>query len=64
MNLIDVTMQFKTDYDCLAYLETMRWPDGIRCPVCGCDKISKITRTNVRKDRNSVKRTNCTDSNQ
>jgi len=22
----------------------MRWPDGIRCPVCGCDRISKITR--------------------
>jgi hypothetical protein len=47
MNLIDVTQQFRTDDDCLAYLETMRWPDGIRCPICGCDKISKITRTNV-----------------
>jgi transposase-like protein len=44
MNLIDVTQQFKTDDDCLAYLESMRWPDGIRCPVCGCDRISKITR--------------------
>ena len=36
----------------------MRWPDGIRCPVCGCDRISKITRTNVRKDEDSKKRTN------
>jgi transposase-like protein len=44
MNLIDVTQQFKCDDDCLAYMESMRWPDGIRCPVCGCDKISKITR--------------------
>ena len=44
MNLIDVTRQFKTDDDCLAYLESMRWPDGIRCPVCGCNRISKITR--------------------
>ena len=44
MNLIDVTQQFKTDDDCLAYLETMRWPDGVRCPVCGCDRISTITR--------------------
>jgi transposase-like protein len=44
MNLIDVTQQFRTDDDCLAYLESMRWPDGIRCPVCGCDRISKITR--------------------
>jgi len=47
MNLIDVTRTFKTDDDCLAYLETMRWPDGIRCPTCGCDRISKITRKNV-----------------
>jgi transposase-like protein len=47
MNLIDVTQQFKSDDDCLAYLESMRWPDGIRCPLCGCDKISKIQRTNV-----------------
>ena len=46
MNLIDVTQQFKTDDDCLAYLESMRWPDGIRCPVCGCDRISTITRKN------------------
>jgi transposase-like protein/DNA-directed RNA polymerase subunit RPC12/RpoP len=44
MNLIDVTQQFRTDDDCLAYLESMRWPDGIRCPVCGCNRISKITR--------------------
>jgi transposase-like protein len=44
MNLIDVTAQFKTDDDCLAYMETMRWPDGIRCPVCGADRISKIER--------------------
>ena len=44
MNLIDVTQQFRTDDDCLAYLESMRWPEGIRCPVCGCDRVSKITR--------------------
>jgi transposase-like protein len=58
MNLIDVVQQFKTDDDCLAYLESMRWPDGIRCPVCGCDKVSKITRKNVRKDKDADKRTN------
>jgi len=47
MNLIDVTQNFKSDDDCLAYLEGMRWPDGIRCPTCGCDQISKITRKNI-----------------
>jgi transposase-like protein len=51
MNLIDVTQQFKTDDDCLAYLESMRWPDGIRCPVCGCDRISKITRRTASKNK-------------
>ena len=47
MNLIDVTRSFQTDDECLAYLESMRWPDGIRCPVCGNDQVSKITRKNV-----------------
>jgi transposase-like protein len=51
MNLIDVTQQFKSDDDCLAYLETMRWPDGIRCPVCGCNQISKITRKSQTKNK-------------
>jgi len=44
MNLIDVTREFKNDDDCLAYMESMRWPDGIRCPTCGNDGISKIER--------------------
>ena len=44
MNLIDVTKSFQNDDDCLAYLESMRWPDGIRCPVCGAKEISKIDR--------------------
>ncbi|MDE3163415.1 MAG: IS1595 family transposase [Acidobacteriota bacterium] len=51
MNLIDVTQQFKSDDDCLAYLESMRWPDGIRCPVCGCERISKITRRTASKNK-------------
>lgn len=51
MNLIDVTRTFKTDDDCLAYLETMRWPDGVRCPVCGCNEISKITRKTPSKNK-------------
>ena len=50
MNLIDVTQQFATDEQCLAYLEAMRWPDGVRCPTCGNDKISKITRKSTTKN--------------
>jgi transposase-like protein len=44
MNLIDVNEQFSTDEQCLAYLEAARWPDGVRCPVCGCERISRIQR--------------------
>jgi len=51
MNLIDVTIQFAIDEQCLAYLEAMRWPDGVRCPVCGNDKISRITRKTASKNK-------------
>jgi transposase-like protein len=44
MNLIDVTRSFQSDDDCLAYMESMRWPDGIRCPTCHSDHVSKIER--------------------
>lgn len=51
MNLIDVNKKFATDEQCLAYLEAMRWPDGVRCPVCGNQKISKITRKTASKNK-------------
>jgi transposase-like protein len=46
MKLIDVTEKFKTDDDCLNYIEAMRWPNGeIGCVHCGeIGRISKITR--------------------
>jgi hypothetical protein len=50
MNLIDVTKNFATDEQCLAYLESQRWPDGVRCIVCGNDKVSKITRKTKSKN--------------
>jgi transposase-like protein len=51
MNLIDVTKQFPSDDECLAYIEQMRWPDGkVRCPVCGNDGISRITRKSTTKN--------------
>jgi hypothetical protein len=27
---------FPDDEACLRYLESLRWPDGFFCPVCGC----------------------------
>ena len=51
MNLIDVTKEFPTDDECLKYIEQMRWPDGVvRCPTCGVDKISRITRKSTSKN--------------
>lgn len=42
ISLIAVHKAFGTEEQCLAYLEAARWPDGVRCLVCGTDKISKF----------------------
>ena len=51
MNLIDIFEAFKSDEQCLEYLEQMRWPDGVRCPTCGGDKISRIERQSKTKNK-------------
>jgi transposase-like protein len=45
MNLIDVIKTLQTEEQCLDFLERRRWPNGVRCPQCGNDKVSRITRT-------------------
>jgi transposase-like zinc ribbon protein len=40
MNLMDVNREFRTEEDCLADLERVRWPDGVRCPTCGCKDVN------------------------
>ena len=50
MNLIDVTRELGTEQDCFAFLERQRWPDGVRCAVCGCDRISRIERKSKSKN--------------
>ena len=44
MKLIAVKKAFATEELCLAYLETKRWPNGVRCLTCGSKEISRITR--------------------
>jgi hypothetical protein len=51
MNLIDVTRELGTEEECFAFLEKMRWPDGVRCPICGCGRISRITRQTSSKNK-------------
>lgn len=45
MNLATVARTFRSEEDCLEHLEKARWPDGVRCPICGCNQICKGTRT-------------------
>ncbi len=52
MHLIDVSKTLVTDEQCLAFLEKMRWPDGVvRCTTCGNDKVSRITRKTASKNK-------------
>jgi transposase-like protein len=57
MKLIDVTRQFKTDDDCLDYIEKMRWPNGeLACVHCGeVGRVSRIVRqTKSKNQRNRL----------
>jgi transposase-like protein len=42
INLSELTEGSPNEEKCRAYLEGLRWPDGVRCPRCGSDKISRI----------------------
>lgn len=42
-NLINLFEQYKGDESkCRDHLENLKWPDGIKCPRCGSEKISRI----------------------
>src|SRR5437667_11875980 len=50
MNIIDVSAKLGTDEQCIAYLESRRWAEGVRCLTCGTDKISRITSSSKKQD--------------
>jgi hypothetical protein len=61
-SVIAVQRELGTDEQCLAFLEALRWPDGVRCIKCDGDKISKFStkeseraRTNKRGETRTVK---------
>src|SRR4051812_4641376 len=54
-SLIDVNKQFGTTEACIAYLERMRWPEGVRCVVCGSNEISKFVTKETSRKRVSKK---------
>lgn len=42
MDLIKLIEKFGSEDKCRAYLEGLRWPDGVRCLRCQSEKISRI----------------------
>lgn len=42
INLISLIDRFHSEEKCRAYLEALRWPDGVTCPRCSGSTVSKI----------------------
>lgn len=46
MDLCKLVEQYGDDTNCRKALENLRWPDGVRCPSCKSEKISRIVARN------------------
>jgi transposase-like protein len=46
MDLCKLIEQYGDDDKCRKAIENFRWPDGVRCPSCKSDKISRIASRN------------------
>jgi hypothetical protein len=56
MDIREISEKFASDEQCLAYLQQIRWPDGIvRCPECGCKEIKRVDRSPDKRGRNTRK---------
>jgi transposase-like protein len=52
MNIREAHEKFATDEQCLQYIGTMRWPNGIvRCPECGGKDVKRVDRKADSKNR-------------
>ncbi len=47
INLINLIERYHDEDNCRAYLEELRWPNGIACPHCGSMSISRIQKPRV-----------------
>jgi transposase-like protein len=43
-DLVNLIERFGSEDECHAFLEGLRWPDGVKCPRCDSDKISRIAK--------------------
>src|SRR5213596_2874052 len=41
-NLKEFDIRFRSEAACREYLMQLRWPDGFRCPRCGCRESSPV----------------------
>lgn len=59
-NLKQLEKKFRTNEDCLAYYEAIRWMDGVSCPHCGSDKFYALSKefSYKCKDKECAKRFN------
>jgi len=46
MDLCKLIEKYGDDNKCRAAIEHLRWPDGVRCPACQSEKISRIAARN------------------
>ncbi len=46
LDLLSMMDRFHSEEKCIGYLEELRWPDGVHCPRCGSDAISRIVKRN------------------
>lgn len=44
MNLVKLIEQFRSEDKCRDFLEDLRWPEGVHCPRCNSDSISRIAK--------------------
>src|SRR3954469_10592191 len=44
MDLVKLFEEFGSEDKCHDFLEELRWPDGVKCPRCDSDKISRIAK--------------------
>jgi len=44
MNLVELIKDFADEAKCRAYIEELRWPDGVACPHCQSKKIYRIVK--------------------
>ena len=47
-HLSEFDARFGTETACRAYLFQLRWPEGFRCPLCGCSESSPVRTVLVR----------------